>query len=494
MKKVIIIGGGIAGLSAGIFALQGGFKAEIYEKNAMVGGECTGWNRQGYHIDNCIHWLTGCRPKDDSYKIWRNIGAIDDTTDFYREPYFYMMELDGKKLHLWCDIEKARKEFLEIAPEDETELNKFFDSVKLAECVRVPSEKSLADMNLIEYMKFGMNMADMSKVMKEYGNDTVADLANRFRNKYVKECLEHYFSASYLAITLITSYGFYTSGTAAIPMGGSVSMVKRIVKRFEDLGGKIHTKMPAAKINISNGRAESVSFEDGSIVTCDYVICAADPTVTFGKLLPYEYMDKKLNKMYSEADGYKVTSTFNVSFGIVGEDDFGDIHGSCLFPCESFTAGSNNIDFLSLRVYDYDDTLFPKDKRVIQCNIFQDTDDYEYWNSIYDDKERYNTEKQRIADDVMERICNQYPKLRNRLILLGTYSPVTFTKWCGAYKGSYMSFFQMKGYKSLTAKNTVKGLHNVFIGSQWLTTSGGLPTAAASGKFAAEKMIKMSKK
>lgn len=494
MKKVIIIGGGIAGLSAGIYALQGGFEAEIYEKNAMVGGECTGWSRQGYHIDNCIHWLTGCRPEDDLYKIWRNVGAIDDTTEFYREPYFYMMELDGKKLHLWCDIERARKEFLEIAPEDETELNKLFDSVKLAECIRVPSEKSLADMNPIEYMKLGMSMAGMGRVMKEYGNDTIADLANRFKNKYVKEILGRYFSGSYMAITFITSYGFYTSGTAAIPKGGSVGMVNRIAKRFDELGGKIHTTMSASKININNGKAESVSFEDGSTVPCDYVICAADPTVTFGKLLPPEYMDKTLRKMYSQTDGYNVLSIYNVSFGIIGEEEVGDIGGSCIFPCKSFTAGRKTADYMGLRMYDYDDTLFSKDKRVIQCNILQDTEDYEYWNSIYDDKERYNAEKQRIADDVMERICEQYPQLQNRLVLLCTYSPVTFTKWCGAYKGSYMSFFQMKGYKSLTAKNTVKGLSNLFIGSQWLTTGGGLPTAVTCGKFAAEKMIKTNRK
>ena len=81
MKKIIIIGGGIAGLSAGIYGLQNGYEVTLYEKNATPGGECTGWNRQGYHIDNCIHWLTGCIPTNDLYPIWKNIGALkDDTT------------------------------------------------------------------------------------------------------------------------------------------------------------------------------------------------------------------------------------------------------------------------------------------------------------------------------------------------------------------------------------------------------------------------------
>ena len=143
-KKVIVIGGGIAGLSAGIYALRHGFAVELYEKNAVPGGECTGWDRQGYHIDNCIHWLTGCRREDELNKIWRDIGAIDDDTSIYREPYFYRLVTDGITLYFWRDIEKARREFLNLAPEDAEEINKFFDSVKCAECVRVPCEKSLA--------------------------------------------------------------------------------------------------------------------------------------------------------------------------------------------------------------------------------------------------------------------------------------------------------------------------------------------------------------
>lgn len=41
-KKIFIIGGGIAGLTAGVFAQKYGFRSEIYESHSIVGGECTG--------------------------------------------------------------------------------------------------------------------------------------------------------------------------------------------------------------------------------------------------------------------------------------------------------------------------------------------------------------------------------------------------------------------------------------------------------------------
>ncbi len=493
MKKVIIIGGGISGLTAGIYAQQNGFDTEIYEKNAMMGGECTGWNRQGYHIDNCIHWLTGCRPTDDLNRIWKNTGALTDDTELYYEPYFYKLEMDGKQLHFWRDLEKARAEFLALAPEDRAELNKFFDNVRNSESVRVPCEKSLAEMNMFEFMRFGMSMAAAGKMMNEYGKDSIADLADRFSNPVVKAMMSQYLDKSYKAITLITSYGFYTGNTGALPVGGSVRMVNRIVERYKSLGGVVHTSMTAQSIDIQNGRAVSVTFSDGTVVPCDYVICAADPSVTFGKLLDRKYMDKAMRRMYDNPADYQVTSGFNVSFGIKGDAECG-IEGSVIFPCEPVRIGTQDKTFMGIRMYDYDSELFPADHRVIQCNTLQNEKDYNFWQELCKDRVKYNAEKQRIADETQARIIAQYPQLEGRLIQLCTYSPVTFSKWCGAYKGAYMSFFERARVKSLTAKNTIRKLNNVFICSQWVTTNGGLPTAAASGKFAADALVRQDGK
>lgn len=87
----------------------------IYEKNRMPGGECTGWNRQGYHIDNCIHFLVGCNKGEKLQSLWTNIGALNDDIKLYRERYFYGLEMDNVKLYLWRDLERTRKELLDVA-------------------------------------------------------------------------------------------------------------------------------------------------------------------------------------------------------------------------------------------------------------------------------------------------------------------------------------------------------------------------------------------
>ena len=58
-KSIIIIGAGIAGLSAGCYAQMNGFRTKIFELHDLPGGLCTAWERKGYIFDGCIHYLFG---------------------------------------------------------------------------------------------------------------------------------------------------------------------------------------------------------------------------------------------------------------------------------------------------------------------------------------------------------------------------------------------------------------------------------------------------
>lgn len=83
-KSLLVIGAGITGLSTGIHALLKGYNVEIFEKNDFPGGCCTGWFREGYYIDNCMHWLTGTNQHTKGFKLWKKLGAISETSNLYQ--------------------------------------------------------------------------------------------------------------------------------------------------------------------------------------------------------------------------------------------------------------------------------------------------------------------------------------------------------------------------------------------------------------------------
>ncbi len=49
-ETILIIGAGIAGLSAGCYAQMNGYRSQIFELHYLPGGLCTSWRRGRLHI------------------------------------------------------------------------------------------------------------------------------------------------------------------------------------------------------------------------------------------------------------------------------------------------------------------------------------------------------------------------------------------------------------------------------------------------------------
>ena len=76
MKEIIIIGAGIAGLSAGCYGQMNGYKTRIFELHDKPGGLCTSWKRQGYTFDGCIEWTIGSKAGSEVNRIFAELGAV----------------------------------------------------------------------------------------------------------------------------------------------------------------------------------------------------------------------------------------------------------------------------------------------------------------------------------------------------------------------------------------------------------------------------------
>jgi glycine/D-amino acid oxidase-like deaminating enzyme len=74
-KSIIIIGGGLTGLSAGCYGRMNGYRTTIFEMHSLAGGVATAWKRKGYTIDGAMNWLMGTNPQSSLYRIWEELGA-----------------------------------------------------------------------------------------------------------------------------------------------------------------------------------------------------------------------------------------------------------------------------------------------------------------------------------------------------------------------------------------------------------------------------------
>ena len=488
MSKIVIVGGGIAGLTAGIFAQKYGFESEIFEKNANAGGECTGWSRNGFHIDNCIHWLTGTKKSTELYTLWKEIGALGDDVEMVEFDRFYTSFFDEKKAVLWRDKERTRKELRKLGRSDGKAIDEFIKTVTALERLEMPVEKPFDMMSAMEKMKLGIAMFGALKYVKKYGKVSLKEYAGKFQSPLLRQFFQDYMDSSFNALSLMTSYASFTAGNGNVPKGGSVEMVKRIAEKYQSLGGVIHTKSAVEKVEIDGTKATGITLADGKTIKADYVICACDTSVTFHKLMDRKYMPKQLEKNYEKL---KVQSAFQASFSV--DDECAFIHNTEVFPCREITIGKSVFERMSVKSYWYEPKFSPVGKAVLQVHFTQTEDDYEYWKNLYEtDKNAYKKKKLEIAEEIILSISAQYQQINGKIEVLDVLTPYTYNQWTGAYKGSYMSFVMSP--KAMEQKNLtgiIDGLENVVLASQWQEIPGGLPYAAAAGKFAVQRIAKI---
>jgi len=76
LSKILIIGAGISGLSAGCYGLMNGFETHIFEKHSKAGGLCTIWTRNGFTIGTS-GWVNGSGPENNEFhQFWNELGAL----------------------------------------------------------------------------------------------------------------------------------------------------------------------------------------------------------------------------------------------------------------------------------------------------------------------------------------------------------------------------------------------------------------------------------
>src|SRR4051794_41657997 len=97
MPKVLIAGGGLAGLSAAAALGGAGFDVDLFESRAFLGGRATSYSvptadeSEPEEIDNCQHVLLRCCV--NLLDFYTRLG-VRDRIKFYRE--FYFLEPGGR--------------------------------------------------------------------------------------------------------------------------------------------------------------------------------------------------------------------------------------------------------------------------------------------------------------------------------------------------------------------------------------------------------------
>ena len=488
-KNVVVIGAGLSGLSAGIYLTSYGFNVTLLERNPSVGGLCTGWKRQGFNIDGCIHWLTGTKDDHTANHIWKDIGGFENDNDLIYLDTWGDYDYLGTKVRFLRDYKKAEQEWLAIAPEDKKQIKKFFRMVEAFINVNLPMDQPPSMLPINAILKLGFDVVRHPSFLWTMHIST-DEYANRFKNPAIRWAIKNVQPGRGNLFSMIFSYATIAGNSGAVPIGGSKALVERIKNKYLSLGGELVLNADVEDIEIENGKAVSVILTNGKTYPCDYVVSAIDPNYMLRNILKGHYQVKQITKRAEDYKKYPTISSCLITYTI---EDVGELSTINAFPIKPIKVGNSNIDFLDIRNYNYDPKTFVVgNKTVCHTQIHQFDEDYLKWEQLYLDKAIYRKEKERIAKEVVDRIETQYPQYKGKINVLDIFTPITLRRYTNVNRGAYMSLFT-HDRKRLSYDGHINGLENIFLASQWMLSPGGAPYAIATGKYAALRICKREK-
>jgi len=482
-KKVIIIGGGIAGLSAGVYAQKCGFDVTILESHSIAGGNCTSWRRGEYLFEGGMHWLTGSGKEEALYKSWCYIGALGDNVVVHNDEPFIEYIHNGKSVYIYRDVNKTERHLLDISPEDAKQIHWLCDKIRSIKNLSMPIT-DVRGVKVTKKMKMPLSLlfSAMSslRVIKEVTKLSREAFISSIQHTGIQELIRAFSDDVGGILPMLFTFGTLARGDGGFPEGGSLPFVNRIVKTFTAMGGELLCNTRADKVLIENGKAVGV-IACGKKLSADAVIVTAD-TMAIDHLFDVPLKAKWLNKMK------EVTSpTMGIFISLGINSDLKKYNKSLTFKLKMPIKFSNQrYDYLSIYNYANNSAYSPNGKSAVTLMLGGDT--YDFWKKAK--KENcYEDEKKNIADAVVTALSAQFPEIRGNIEIVDVATPLTYERYCANWKGSWMTDMKPgKGMKKYPA--VIKGIKGVYFAGHRMMPPGGLPVALVSGREAVQYLCR----
>ena len=481
-RSVIVIGAGIAGLSAGCYARMNGYRTIILEMHDKPGGLCTAWQRGGYTIDGCIHWLVGSAAGSGVYRLWEELGAVQGRKFLYADEYMRYEAQDGRTFVLYADIDRLEQHMLELAPEDKERIREFCKAAKGFLNLDLPIGKPMELMTALEKARFGLQVARYLPILN-WNRRTMSEVMARFKSPLLRNGILNAWSGTFPAGFLLTTMAYLHRKAAGYPVGGSLEFTRAIENRFLKLGGEVKYQTRVTKVLTQAGQAVGVRLQDGTELQADHTISAADAHATVFEMLDGRYTDDAVRGWFDNLKPYP--SLVFVGLGVNRRfDDVPPMIASLRIELvEPVKFADQERKTVAFHIFNNDPTLAPAGKTVVASPF---ASSLEWWQNLRKDPGRYEAAKARVAEQIVRLLDQRFPGAAAQVEVRDVATPVSFARYTGNWQGSVQGWSATPKTWMMQFRRTLPGLRNLWMCGQWLVPIGGLPPAANSGREAVQ--------
>jgi squalene-associated FAD-dependent desaturase len=271
-KSVIVIGGGLAGLSAATALADAGIRVQLFEKRPYLGGRATSYALpDGSHIDNCQHVTLGCCTNLANF--YERTGAASKIRQYDR---LFFADRKGRISTIRASV---------LPPPFHTSM-----SFLRFGALSVGDKRAIAKALLGIARAGGRPEIGSGMTMLEWlqRNGQTEKGIRRFWRVILVSALDeelhltdaHYGVDVFWKAFLKDRKG-YVLGIPSVPLSELYAECRRDIERR----GEIHSRATVRKIRFSDGKFAAVVLDDGSEMQADTCV-AALPHDELLELLP----------------------------------------------------------------------------------------------------------------------------------------------------------------------------------------------------------------
>ena len=471
---IIVIGGGLGGLSAGAKLAKEGRKVLLLEQHDRPGGYATTFQRGEFTLEVGLHEADGPGPKDMKTRIYKELGVFEQL-EFLPLPEFYRFVNGRVEVCIPHDPAEAAARLKLMFPEEEAGIQAYFDHLLLP---ARPEDKDKPDRSLGDFLDSIITNPDLKLIL--LGN------LGYFHDDPYSLSLAYYTIAQ----------SSYYKNAASFIKGGSQQLSSHLASFIEQNGGSVLLNTKALALLCQNGKISAVTYQSGKkpdsprLQAAAPVIVLGSPLPGLRQLLPESYRPGLESLLNTNKPGASLLSLY------LGFDrplkELGCRHYSTFVydhsvasPRDILKNNHAGFDSRSFTFVDYsqvDSGLAPAGKSVGALCCIDYLSDWEL-----PDRKAYLQKKQEVKAVLMERLEKWMPGIKEHIVYSELGTPYTLKRYTSNPEGAVYGFAQLPGRQQPDLSFLPS---NLYIASAWGKTGGGFSGAILGGYLSALTVLR----
>ena len=273
---MIVIGGGLAGLAAGVALAESGWRVRLFEQRPFLGGRATSYVLpDGEHVDNCQHVTLGCCTNLEDF--YRRIGAAGKIKFFDR---LLFLDLQGRKGEIQAGFLPApfhlTRSFASFAPL--TLLDKLSIARAMLDILQTQGKPADLDedggISMLEWLR---RRGQTKRAIERFWRVVLVSALDEELDR-----TDARFGVAVFWKAFLSNSTGYRMGVPAVPLANLYDGCKSGIERR---GGEVILRAPVRGLKMESGELAGIRFDDAREESADAYVFAVTHTA-LAELLP----------------------------------------------------------------------------------------------------------------------------------------------------------------------------------------------------------------